>query len=97
VISLIANRVGGPRAWELLTARWDEITTMMPAKAQSYLVAAIPTFIADPEFANRVAAFHLANPVASGQRSVEQDVERMLMGAAFAERVRPQLGSLHHS
>jgi len=94
VISMIANRAGGPRAWELLVEKWDELLSFMPAKSQSYLVAAIPTFIADRPFAERVAEFHRAHPVASGQRSVEQDVERMLTGVAFAERVRPVLSTL---
>ena len=94
VVSLLSNRTGGRDAWEQLSGRWDEMTTAMPSKVLHYLVTSITTFIADREFAERVAAFHLAHPVDSGQRQVEQSVERMLMGVAFAERVRPTLAAM---
>ena len=93
IIALIANPVGGPAVWEQMTARWDEVSTMLPSKTQHYLVNSVTTFIADRAFAERVAAFHLAHPVESGQRQVEQSVERMLVGVAFAERVRPGLAN----
>jgi hypothetical protein len=66
----------------------------MPSKAVHYLVNSITTFIADRAFAERVAAFHSGHPVESGQRQVEQSIERMLMGVAFAERVRPDLAAM---
>jgi len=91
VIALIANPVGGPSVWEKMTARWDEVITLLPSKTTHYLVNSITTFIADRAFAERVAGFHLEHPVDSGQRQVEQSVERMLVGVAFAERVRPGL------
>jgi len=88
VISLVANPVGGPSVWEQLAGRWDEVTKLMPSKSTHYLVNSVTTFISDRTFAERVAAFHLEHPVESGQRQVEQSVERMLVGVAFAERVR---------
>jgi puromycin-sensitive aminopeptidase len=91
IISLVANRVGGPAVWERMTARWDEVTKLVPSKTTHYLVNSITTFISDRGFAERVAAFHLEHPVDSGQRQIEQSVERMLVGVAFAERVRPGL------
>jgi puromycin-sensitive aminopeptidase len=91
IISLIANPVGGAAVWERMTARWDEVTKLVPSKTTHYLVNSITTFISDRGFAERVAAFHLEHPVDSGQRQVEQSVERMLVGVAFAERVRPGL------
>jgi puromycin-sensitive aminopeptidase len=91
IISLIANPVGGRTVWEEMTARWDEVIKLLPTKTTHYLVNSVTTFIADRAFAERVAAFHLEHPVDSGQRQVEQSVERMLVGVAFAERIRPGL------
>ncbi|HUD68775.1 MAG TPA: M1 family metallopeptidase [Acidimicrobiales bacterium] len=91
MIALIANPVGGPAVWEQMTARWDEVIKLLPSKTTHYLVNSITTFIADRAFAERVAGFHLEHPVDSGQRQVDQSVERMLVGVAFAERVRPDL------
>jgi hypothetical protein len=94
VVVMLANPVGGPAAWQMLADRWDEISELMPSKAVHYLVNSITTFIADRAFAERVAAFHSGHPVESGQRQVEQSIERMLMGVAFAERVRPDLAAM---
>ena len=91
VMGLLANRTGGPAAWELLSARWEEITGLLPSKTVHYLVGSVTTFIADRALAERVAAFHAAHTVESGQRQIDQAVERMLTGVAFAERVRPVL------
>jgi puromycin-sensitive aminopeptidase len=91
MMSLLANRTGGPAAWERLTGRWDDVTSMLPSKVVHYLVQSMVTFIADRGFAERVAAFHREHPVESGQRQIDQCIERMLTGVAFAERVRPTL------
>jgi puromycin-sensitive aminopeptidase len=94
VLSLLANRTGGKAAWVKMADRWDDLMSKMPSKSASYLVTSVTTFIDDRAFAERVAAFHRAHPVESGQRSVDQDLERMLMGVAFAERVRPGLAAV---
>ena len=93
MISLLANPTGGPAVWEQLSGRWDEINSMLPSKVLHYLVNSISTFVSDRAFAERVAEFHRAHPVDSGQRQVEQSIERMLMGVAFAERVGPNLAA----
>jgi len=93
MISLLANPVGGPAAWEQMTGRWEELHQLLPSKVVHYLVDSISTFVSDRAFAERVAAFHRDHPVDSGQRLVDQSVERMLTGVAFAERVRPGLAA----
>ncbi len=91
LMALLSNRTGGPAAWEQLSSRWDEVVAMLPSKVAHRTVDAITTFIADRAFAERVAAFHTAHPVESGQRQIEQSIERMRVGVEFAERVRPTL------
>jgi hypothetical protein len=93
MVSLLANRTGGPAAWEQLSERWDEITAKIPSKSLYRLVGSMVTFISDRAFAERVAAFHTEHRVESGQRQIDQSVERMLTGVAFAERVRPGLAT----
>jgi puromycin-sensitive aminopeptidase len=93
MISLLANPTGGPAVWEQLSGRWDEINQMLPSKVLHYLVNSVTTFVSDRAFAERVAAFHRAHPVDSGQRQVEQSIERMLTGVDFAERTRPVLAA----
>ncbi len=93
MIALLANSVGGPAVWERLSSRWDEIAGMLPSKVLHYLVDSITTFVADRDFAERVAAFHRGHPLDSGQRQVQQSIERMLTGVAVAERIRPTLAA----
>ena len=69
---------------------------MLPSKVLHYLVSSVTTFIADRAFAERVAAFHREHPVDSGQRQVEQAIERMLTGVAL-RRARPTRCSPHSS
>ena len=51
----------------------------------------VSTLISDRAFAERVAAFHRTHPLENSQQRVDQAVERMFDGVAFAERARPTL------
>jgi hypothetical protein len=44
-----------------------------------------------PSLAKEIRAFHVAHPVPAGQRQIEQMLDRMDLGVAFGERVRPTL------
>jgi puromycin-sensitive aminopeptidase len=91
LVQLMGNPVAGKAVWEKVTATWDETRARIPAQLQFSLGIGISGFVDDAEFAARVAAFHRTNVLESGQPLVEQAVERMLHGVAFAERVRPGL------
>jgi hypothetical protein len=92
IFSLVQNRVGGRAVWESLAARWDDTLARVPPLMQSFLGEGIVALIGDRSFAERVAAFHRSHPVEVGQQQVDQSVERMLNGVAFADRARPTLG-----
>jgi puromycin-sensitive aminopeptidase len=91
---LVSNEVGGAAVWEHLAATWDETLAKIPAQLQFIIGTGIPALIGDAPFAARVAAFHRAHVLESGQPLIERAVERMLHGVAFAERVRPSLLAL---
>jgi hypothetical protein len=50
----------------------------------------LATFIRDPDFADTVEAFHASHPLGGEQRTVEQNIERMRVGLAFAAALREQ-------
>ena len=89
--ALMRNETTGPAVWRLLTSRWDEAMSRFSPSLHARLAAGVTTFILDPELADEVAAFHEAHPVVGGYpASVEQWIERMRVGQAFAEAIRPQ-------
>jgi hypothetical protein len=53
----------------------------------------IATFIGDETFAAQVDGFHRTHPLSVGQQRVDQALERMRNGVAFAARARGQLAA----
>jgi puromycin-sensitive aminopeptidase len=88
---LSMNRVTGPTAWRYFTERWDEAMEKFPPSTHSRLAMGVPTFINDEGFANVVEKFHHEHSLGGEQRTIEQQLERMRVGLAFAEAVRPQI------
>jgi hypothetical protein len=62
-----------------------------PPSTHSRLAMGVPTFITDEEFANTVEKFHTEHSLGGEQRMIEQQLERMRVGLAFADAVRPQI------
>ena len=85
------NAVTGPSVWRAVTARWDEAQSSFPPSLMVRVALGVPTFVADPAFADEVEAFHRSHPLGGDQRTVEQFLERMRVGLAFADAVRAQI------
>ncbi|HEY3940859.1 MAG TPA: M1 family metallopeptidase [Acidimicrobiales bacterium] len=94
VMSLLTNRVGGPVAWEQLTTHWSEVLDRYPVNGHSRMLAGVRTLCGDAKLAADVTEFLHAHPLRSGQRSVEQALERLAINVAFGERERGRLGAV---
>jgi puromycin-sensitive aminopeptidase len=88
---LSMNQVTGPAVWRYFTGRWDEAIETFPPATHSRLAAGVPTFIRDAAFADEVERFHTAHSLGGEQRMIEQLLERMRIGLAFADAVRQQI------
>ena len=93
IFDLVSNPTGGRAVWEALTADWAATLAKIPPSMQSFVGQGTATFISDRGFAERVAAFHREHHVATSQTRIDQAIERMLDGVAFAERARPHLAA----
>ena len=93
IFQLVSNPVGGAAVWEALASSWDATLARIPEPLQFAVGLGVTTLISDRSFAERVAAFHRSHPVENSQTRVEQAVEQMLNGVAFAERARPGLAA----
>jgi puromycin-sensitive aminopeptidase len=87
---MTANAVTGPSVWRTVTARWDEALAAFPPSLMVRLTLGVPTFIKDAAFADTVEAFHRSHTLGGDQRTVEQYLERMRVGLAFAATLREQ-------
>jgi puromycin-sensitive aminopeptidase len=91
---LLANRVAGKAAWTAMTAGWATLVERLPAPMQSIALSGIETLVDDPTFAGRVDAFHRSHRLEVGQQRVEQALERLGVGVAFAARTAPLLDGI---
>jgi puromycin-sensitive aminopeptidase len=91
VSRLLANHAAGSDVFRSLEERWNDAMARFPKDAHSRMLTGISQQIGDRSHARRVAGFVASHPVHSGQRTVLQDVERMMVGVAFGERERERL------
>jgi puromycin-sensitive aminopeptidase len=94
VRQLLANRTAGAAVFDALCEHWDEVLERFPENALSRMLSGVSMMYTSTELAQRATAFLNAHPLATGQRSVEQDLERLSVGVALGERLRPGLGEL---
>ena len=74
-----------------MTSRWDEALARFPSNAHARMVGGITTFITDAELIADVETFIAEHPLAGGQRTVTQFLERLHIGQAFAQNIQSEL------
>ena len=84
---LLAQRDVGPGVWLLVQDHWDELTSRIPANTQSRMVDSVRLLCRDPALAATVRAFLERHPLTSGQRTVEQTIERLGVNVTLAGRL----------
>lgn len=89
----LANRDRGPDAWEFVKTRWSDLTSRFPDQMISRMLDTV-SCLCTPPLAADVHAFVSEHPVKTGQRTVDQAVERLDVNVAFASRVAPDLARL---
>ncbi|HLG67523.1 MAG TPA: M1 family metallopeptidase [Acidimicrobiales bacterium] len=91
--TLLGTRVGGPAAWPLLAEDWARVLDRFPDNTHARMLSGVRLLCGDSALATAVTDFLHAHPVRTGQRTVEQTLERLWVNVAFGERVRPTLGA----
>jgi puromycin-sensitive aminopeptidase len=88
---LLTNRVGGPAVWQRLTETFDECLERFPNDAHSRMLSGISRLAESRALAESVVEFVAAHPIHSGQRTVLQEAERLMVVVSFGETEGPTL------
>ena len=83
---LLTNRVGGPAVWELVKAHWDDLLARFPVNSHPRMLDGARTLCGSPELARDVTRFLAEHPLASGQRTVTQNLERLAVNVDLGRR-----------
>ena len=75
----------GPRAWELVTRRWDELNQRFPANSIPRMLGGVRS-LSTPELAADVAAFLAEHPVPQGALTVAQHLEKLTVNVELRAR-----------
>jgi puromycin-sensitive aminopeptidase len=92
IAMLLANRVGGPVVWESVKEQWGALLERFPVNSHNRMLSTVRTLYMTQALAADVTEFLRTHPLRSGQRSVDQALERLGVNVAFAARHRSELG-----
>jgi len=94
---LLANRANGPATWARVVDHWDELVSRIPANIFPRMLDSVKLLCRDPVLGNEVRDFLSSHPVPSGQRTVDQVVERlgvnMTLAAHLADKTAGELSA----
>ncbi len=93
VNAALANPEGGDLAWDWVKEHWPTLLERFPDNSHSRMLGGI-TALDTPERAAEVRGYLQANPIKSGQRTVEQLLERLDVHVAFRQRESANLARL---
>lgn len=83
--AMMTNRHIAEHVWRSLTARWEEAQDRFPASAHARMLGGVAYLCTEAWHAEEIRAFHEANPLAVGQLTLNQVLDRRDVHAAFAE------------
>ncbi len=84
---LLANRSCGATIWRRVEEHWDELSEAFPANILPRMIDGVRLLCRDPSLASEISDFLGSHPVKSGQRTVDQTVERLSINTEFASRL----------
>ena len=92
VHGLLAHRVNGPPTWKRVRAQWDELVARFPSNIFPRMLDSVKLLCRDAALGTEVRDFLADHPIPSGQRTVDQVVERLGVNMALAARLADKAG-----
>jgi hypothetical protein len=85
---LLNNRDNGPSTWARVVEHWDELVARIPSNILPRMLGGVTSLCRDPQLARDIKAFVHTHPLAIGQRTVDQTLERLEINVSFAASLR---------
>lgn len=85
--AMMMNRAIAEHVWRGLVKRWEKALDRFPASSHSRMLNGIAMLCTEEWHATEIRAFHEAHPLAVGQLSLLQILDRRDVHAAFASRL----------
>jgi puromycin-sensitive aminopeptidase len=92
---LLGHRENGPRAWRLLTERWDELMAVLAPNHRHRILDSIK-FRSEPEVAASITQWFTDHGIPGADRAVAQRLEMIAVRVALREREAERLGGALH-
>jgi puromycin-sensitive aminopeptidase len=83
----LRNRAHGPAAWMFVREHWDEIHTRMSGALVSRMLEGATWLVDDVSYGD-LPAFVEAHPIADAARTIAQQLDRLRLNRAMAQRER---------
>jgi len=84
---LLAQRDVGPGTWPAVRDHWGELTARIPANTLPRMVDGVKLLCRDHALADDVRTFLHEHPLPTGQRTVDQTLERLGVNVALADHL----------
>ena len=88
----LGNRVQGPRVWRHIVTNWAELNERFPSNTIVRMVSSVATFT-DPAMASEINGFFAEHPVPQGTKTLTQNLEKLAVNVALAEREGPAVAA----
>ncbi len=88
----LASRTGGATAWDFVATHWEELLTKFPEGMIPRMLDSVSS-LCEKELAATVRAFLSDHKLKTGQRTLDQALERLEMNLRFVERETVNLES----
>ncbi len=85
---LLAHREHGAATWLRVAEGWEQLVARTPVNILPRMLSGVRLLCRDAALAAEVRQFLAAHPIPSGQRTVDQAVERLGVNVRFTERLR---------
>jgi puromycin-sensitive aminopeptidase len=89
---LLANRATGAVTWKRITEHWNELLERIPDMLVTRMLDGVRMLCRDPGLTDEIVAFIAAHKVPSGQRTIDQTIERLVNNTEFATRLAAEAG-----
>jgi puromycin-sensitive aminopeptidase len=91
---LLSNRDNGAATWSRVSDSWDALVDRFPSQTVPRMLEGAKLLCRDAALAAQVQSFVTEHPVRSGQRTVQQVLERLQVNVALSKRVCETAGAV---